>query len=236
MARGDQIYTLREFLKMDGVYEHHGIDCGDGTVIHYRKGTETIERTSIKTFTDGRTIYVKKYPVRYIADTVIQRAESRLGEQKYNIIFNNCEHFANWCITGVIYSQQVENFIPLLRNINVDQLSEPVKQAILGAKTEVDTNELINQALADIKVAWENIQPEYKHALEEMNTWQKVAVAAIKQDREDLGRAALMRKRKHQKRADELAASLQKLATMTQTLLRSQNLTDKSNINYSNPK
>jgi hypothetical protein len=228
MARGDQIYTVREFLKVDGVYEHHGIDYGDGTVIHYRKGTETIERTSQREFTDGRTIYVKRYPIRYIADTVIQRAESRLGENQYNILFNNCEHFATWCITGVSHSQQVKNFIPLLNNINVEQISEPIKQAILGRKTEIDTSELVNQALADIKVAWENIQPEYKQTLEEINNWQKVAVAAIKRDREDLGRAALVRKRKHQKRAEELAGSLQKLATMTETLLRSQNLIGKN--------
>ncbi|NES68563.1 MAG: NC domain-containing protein [Okeania sp. SIO2D1] len=228
MARGEQIYTLREFLNIDGVYEHHGIDYGDGTVIHYRKGTETIERTSKEYFTDRRKVYVKRYPVRYIADTVIQRAESRLGERKYNIVFNNCEHFATWCITGVSHSQQVKNFIPLLYHINVEQISEPIKQAILGVKTDLDTTELVNKALADIKIAWENIQPEYKQLRQEINTWQKVAVAAVKQDREDLARAALMRKQKHQQRADELEASLQKLATMTETLLRSQNLISKS--------
>lgn len=228
MARGEQIYTLREFLNIDGVYEHHGIDCGDGTVIHYRKGTETIERTSKEYFTDRRTVYVKRYPVRYIAETVIQRAESRLGERKYNIVFNNCEHFATWCITGVSHSQQVKNFIPLLYHINVEQISEPIKQAILGVKTDLDTAELVNKALADIKIAWENIQPEYKQVKQEINSWQKVAVAAVKQDREDVARAALMRKKKHQQRADELEASLQKLATMTETLLRSQDLISKS--------
>lgn len=231
MARGDQIYTIREFLKMDGVYEHHGIDCGDGTVIHYRKSTETIERTSKEYFTDSRKVYVKRYPVRYIPDTVVKRAESKLGERKYNIIFNNCEHFATWCITGISDSQQVHNFIPLLRNINVNQLSESIKEAILGAKTELDNHELIDQALADIKIAWENIQPEYKNALDEMNSWQRVAIAAVKKDREDLARAALVRRRKHKKRVDELAASLQKLATMTQTLLQTQNLTDQSHLN-----
>ena len=228
MARGEQIYTLREFLNIDGVYEHHGIDYGDGTVIHYRKGTETIERTSKAYFTDGRKVYVKRYPLRYIADTVIQRAESRLGERKYNIIFNNCEHFATWCITGVSYSQQVKNFIPLLYHINVEQISKPIQEAILGKKTQVDTHKLVSQALADIKVAWENIQPEYKQTLQEINDWQKVAVAALKKDREDLARAALIHKRKHQERADELTASLHKLATMTETLLRSQNLIGKN--------
>lgn len=224
MAWGEQIYTIREFLNIDGVYEHHGIDYGDGTVIHYRKGTETIERTSKAYFTDGRKVYVKRYPLRYIADTVIQRAESRLGERKYNIIFNNCEHFASWCITGVSDSQQIKNFIPLLNYINVEQISEQVKEAILGGKTKVNTDKLVSQALADLKVAWENIQSEYKQNLQEVYDWQNVAVAALRKEREDLARAALMRKRKHQERADELAGSLQRLATITEKLLRSKNL------------
>ncbi|MDT9339075.1 lecithin retinol acyltransferase family protein [Trichodesmium erythraeum 21-75] len=224
MARGEQIYTIREFLNIDGVYEHHGIDYGDGTVIHYRKGTETIERTSKAYFTDGRKVYVKRYPLRYIADTVIQRAENRLGERKYNIIFNNCEHFASWCITGVSDSQQIKNFIPLLNYIDIEQISEQVKEAIFGGKTQVNTDKLVNQALADIKVAWENIQSEYKHNLQEVYDWQNVAVAALRKEREDLACAALMRKRKHQERADELAGSLQRLATITEKLLRSKNL------------
>ena len=224
MARGEQIYTIREFLNIDGVYEHHGIDYGDGTVIHYRKGTETIERTSKAYFTDGRKVYVKRYPLRYIADTVIQRAENRLGERKYNIIFNNCEHFASWCITGVSDSQQIKNFIPLLNYIDIEQISEQVKEAILGGKTKVNTDKLVSQALADLKVAWENIQSEYKQNLQEVYDWQNVAVAALRKEREDLACAALMRKRKHQERADELAGSLQRLATITEKLLRSKNL------------
>ena len=41
---------------------------------------------------------------------------------------------------------------------------------------------MLNQALADIKVAWENIQPEYKQSLEEVNNWEKVAVTALKKN------------------------------------------------------
>lgn len=48
MARGDQIYAYRELLNLQGVYAHHGIDCGDGSVIHYRKPSEIVERTSQK--------------------------------------------------------------------------------------------------------------------------------------------------------------------------------------------
>ena len=36
---------------------------------------------------------------------------SRIGEQRYNLLFNNCEHFASWCKTGRHQSGQVESFL-----------------------------------------------------------------------------------------------------------------------------
>jgi hypothetical protein len=35
----------------------------------------------------------------------------RLGEQNYNLLFNNCEHFAHWCKTGRHRSSQVEDWL-----------------------------------------------------------------------------------------------------------------------------
>jgi hypothetical protein len=35
----------------------------------------------------------------------------RLGEQRYNLIFNNCEHFAIWCKTGRHRSAQVDSWL-----------------------------------------------------------------------------------------------------------------------------
>lgn len=42
------------------------------------------------------------------------RARSRLREDKYNLIFNNCEHFAVWCKTGISESSQVNSVLSLL--------------------------------------------------------------------------------------------------------------------------
>ncbi|HAN75223.1 MAG TPA: NC domain-containing protein [Planktothrix sp. UBA8407] len=221
MARGDQIYIFREFWNFEGLYEHHGIDFGDGTVIHYRKPSEIIERTSIETFSRGKKIHIRQYPIRYIADTVLNRAQSRLGEKQYNLLFNNCEHFATWCVTGVSKSQQVENFIPLLRDINIDTLSEPLKQAFMGTPPK-DTNQFLNQALAEIRVAWDDIHPQYKQALAEMNSWHQVAMEALKRNREDLAKEAIKRKLNSKKRATELEENLEKLASMTQKLLQNQ--------------
>ena len=46
----------------------------------------------------------------YSPEETVERAKSQLGEGDYNLVFNNCEHFALWCKTGVKESSQVQNF------------------------------------------------------------------------------------------------------------------------------
>jgi hypothetical protein len=219
--RGDQIYVHRELLNLQGIYEHHGIDCGDGSVIHYRKPSETIEQTSIETFARGNPIYIRKYEAGFyfIADVVVSRAQSRLGEQKYNLLFNNCEHFATWCKTGFSDSQQIRDFIPLVTQLNTSKLYEPLKEALQNSDPN-NSQKLLKEALADIKIIWEDLQPKYKTALQEADSWNRVAIAAIKQNREDLAREALKRKLSFKKQATDLQTQLQQLATMTETLIR----------------
>lgn len=50
----------------------------------------------------------------YSPEETIQRAQSRLGEKKYNLALNNCEHFALWCKTGIRESHQAEAVLKLL--------------------------------------------------------------------------------------------------------------------------
>ena len=38
--------------------------------------------------------------------------------QKYNLVFNNCEHFAIWCKTGIHESKQVENVIRFITGMS----------------------------------------------------------------------------------------------------------------------
>lgn len=47
----------------------------------------------------------------YSPEETVERAKSQLGEGDYNLVFNNCEHFAVWCKTGVHESSQVQRFI-----------------------------------------------------------------------------------------------------------------------------
>lgn len=108
MARGDHIYVNR------GAYTHHGIDIGDGTVIHFSgepgdKRDAAIQRTTLDEFLGGGALKIRRYGLRDDADTCVVRAESRLGGKSYHLIANNCEHFAAWCCTGRKASQQVRD-------------------------------------------------------------------------------------------------------------------------------
>ena len=86
---------------------HHGIDLGDGTVAHYLEG-EQILRSSLDDFTSGESPRVIDHAEADPTGLTLRRAMSRIGEQRYNLLFNNCEHFAVWCKTGQHRSGQVE--------------------------------------------------------------------------------------------------------------------------------
>lgn len=51
----------------------------------------------------------------YSPEETVQRARSRLGEKEYNLLLNNCEHFAIWCKTGLSKSYQIEKLLKVLR-------------------------------------------------------------------------------------------------------------------------
>ncbi|GFE69760.1 lecithin retinol acyltransferase family protein [Chroococcus sp. FPU101] len=221
MARGDQIYVYREFMNLKGVYQHHGIDCGDGTVIHYRKPSEIVERTTFETFSRGNSVYVVEYKngFCFIPDIVVSRAESRLSERKYNLLFNNCEHFATWCKTGISESVQIKDFIPVIAHLKTVGLYEPLKEALVGADPS-NAKTLLQSALGDIKVVWDDLQPQYTTALKEKEAWNQVAKKAIEQNREDLAREALTRKVYYKKQADKLKEELDQLAIMAEKVIK----------------
>jgi len=57
-----------------------------------------------------RAMHQGKYQV-FSAEETVRRARSRMGEAKYNLVTNNCEHFAMWCKTGEAVSGQVEQVL-----------------------------------------------------------------------------------------------------------------------------
>jgi hypothetical protein len=104
---------------MGGLYSHHGIDCGDGTVIHYWTDeiplTSSIQRTTVEEFADGGQVKVREYAACDPPGVVIERAVNSLGGEGFNPLMNNCEHFAVWCKTGREESSQVRSAESFLR-------------------------------------------------------------------------------------------------------------------------
>ncbi|CAM9312769.1 lecithin retinol acyltransferase family protein [Acinetobacter bereziniae] len=109
---------LGQHIKVSRVfYTHHGIYIGDNQVIHYSGFAEAfkkgcIELTTLEDFLGGYDYFSAiNYPSDqqiYSPDEVISRALNCLGEDDYNLLFNNCEHFACWCVTGEKRSEQVQ--------------------------------------------------------------------------------------------------------------------------------
>ena len=108
MARGDHIKVKR----MGGVYTHHGIDMGDGTVVHFsgeplRQRRAEVRRDDMDTFLEGGKLKrVKHGDAAQEVDAIIEAAEAALGQKGYNLVFGNCEHFACHCATGKWRSAQ----------------------------------------------------------------------------------------------------------------------------------
>ena len=52
-------------------------------------------------------------------EKVVELARQRLGETGYHILHNNCEHFANECLTGQKYSSQTDGVRAMFQKMNI---------------------------------------------------------------------------------------------------------------------
>jgi hypothetical protein len=117
LQAGDVIFIDRVF------YRHYGIYAGKGRVIHYSGenshfGKDVgVRETSLEQFAGGEKCTVVQFTENrsgiklFSGKETVNRARSRLGEERYNLLFNNCEHFALWCKTGRSKSIQVEKTV-----------------------------------------------------------------------------------------------------------------------------
>ena len=62
----------------------------------------------------------------YTPEETVARARSRIGETNYNLLTNNCEHFAIWCKTGVSESIQISGMLQTLLKSNRWTFRKPV--------------------------------------------------------------------------------------------------------------
>ncbi|MGF6959075.1 lecithin retinol acyltransferase family protein [Paraburkholderia youngii] len=95
-------------------YEHHGIYVGNGRVVHYSGFAGSahrgpVEEVELARFAAGHSMTVRATPSAiYVGAEAVSRARSRLGENRYRLLTNNCEHFCAWCLLGESRSDQVD--------------------------------------------------------------------------------------------------------------------------------
>jgi hypothetical protein len=114
-------------------YTHHGIYAGEKTVVQYggfMHGLQTgpVEEVTLAEFTSGYPLLVRsRGPARFDAEEIVRRARSRMGENRYRILTNNCEHFCEWCIYAEHRSDQVDRWLaPVRRTLELPRGFWPV--------------------------------------------------------------------------------------------------------------
>ena len=218
MAAADHLRVPRQH----GLFLHHGIDLGDGSVAHYLEGREIL-RSPLAEFSRGQEVSVVSHDQASPAGITLRRAMSRIGEQNYNLLFNNCEHFANWCKTGRHRSGQVEDWLHTgsLGALALGQLMPAALLTGLGLllrKGLIDeaSKERARQGLVQLQRLRQTLLEKLESTLEQAEVWLKGMPGQGADDRLDRrGRQLLLTGRTI---ADELAA-VEDLESRIRTLL-----------------
>lgn len=103
---GDHVRVWR------GPYWHHGVIVDRwGQVAHYAdpSGNKSVD-AAVRV--DSLHVFAKGAAVEVVARVshgwlVAQRALTRVGERRYSLLTNNCEHFATWAQADAPQSTQV---------------------------------------------------------------------------------------------------------------------------------
>lgn len=151
MNIGDHLVTPRTG------YTHHGLYIGNGEVIHYSgfangQARGTICTTSVKAFANGHGVSVQEHFFRFYNDEEsVERAHNRLGEDWYNVLINNCEHFVNWCINGLHNSHQVNTLIAAASKVyntaNKSKQLSTLANAVAGRVVQKEVERQVTQAV-----------------------------------------------------------------------------------------
>ena len=97
---------------------HHGVLLSDDSVVHYSgmRGVKSlqdavIKRTHMAEFAPpehGRRVHTVSHSNALPPNIVERRALSRVGHAEYNLVHDNCESFARWCVLGEHESRQAQ--------------------------------------------------------------------------------------------------------------------------------
>ena len=75
---------------------------------------------------------IEGYEASFSRPKIVRRALSRVGEARYHVLRNNCEHFAYWCRTGRSCSLQVVKHVERLKIGVANVVIGGVRAGVLG--------------------------------------------------------------------------------------------------------
>ena len=114
---GDLLRTRR-----DVGYYHYGVASSNSTVIHFSgvEGDNVLNPDNIKIIETPIEQFVREdflqvqipFKSKFSREEIVKRARNCIGNSKfngkhYNLVSNNCEHFARYCYYGKRTSHQV---------------------------------------------------------------------------------------------------------------------------------
>ena len=126
LQRADHI----AFYRLQGIYWHHAIvkhvdeESGEMKTIEYNITPSGKFQVMEKTNQFRDIIVYLMLHGSFDRAYVLRRAQSKIGEEQYNLFTNNCENFATWCITGRSSCDQI--------NKGLDMVNEEVGQRLVS--------------------------------------------------------------------------------------------------------
>ena len=88
--------------------DHDAIADAEGFVIRQLRGAGVVRQRFAEFDPDGLARVVERNDRRHDHAETLRRAQTQLGRPGYNLLFDNCQHFAAWCVTGERTSHQME--------------------------------------------------------------------------------------------------------------------------------
>ena len=161
---GDMLRVASGSVYHFGIYASHGEVIAFGLAPSQRPLLSDSEvevlSTDLETFLSGGEAEVALFDPEEkkshrTPDEAVEYARSKLGMRGYNIIYNNCEHFANECISGKPSCEQADRVRAMFRNMPVvdvylaqlpeGDISEPLACEIRQAEIDAVSNERVRR-------------------------------------------------------------------------------------------
>jgi len=174
-------WELREIAVGDMVrvpmaeVHHYGICTSEDRIVEFGRpviGTEnvvpreqiTVGAVDIKTFLAGEFAEVavfdrKELKQKRTAQQIAEYAENSIGRGGYDILYNNCEHFANECVFGKAKSStvddvrdEIEKKLPLI-NVYIGKIRDFSENNVFPSYVKKELKKISNPEVAERKKA-----------------------------------------------------------------------------------